>query len=287
VRVLIDDIEPQSKKMPGGERDKFQIAVADQMALAGRSAFRKGVALRLDLATKSKTAPQAHTIAKNLLDLLGEKRAGVDWPGRHLLYADDKQIQALSVSCRHGELNPGIVIEARPFGAMLDDLELAAEATRIAEMTGDGWHRADQDSDAIDAFRDLRRNEPAERGRLGDELYDALIKMTRWSAQRALLSRSRLTIPVLSWLYGLPRGVASGFGSDTWVRLLSESKLRLQLGELPIATGGSNAFKQAIAAEIKAFKQRWDWLISPLVTAVALEVVVRPSPSTRRQCSTT
>ncbi|WP_201774010.1 hypothetical protein [Pseudoxanthomonas suwonensis] len=212
VRVLIDDIEPQSKKMPGGERDKFQTAVAEQMALARRSAFRKDVALRLDLATTSKTAPQAHTIAKNLLDLLGEKRAGVDRPGRHLLYADDKQIQALSVSCRHGERNPGILIEARPFGAMLDDLELAAEATRIAEMTGDGWHRADQDSDAIDDFRDLRRNEPAERGRLGDELYDALFKMTRWSAQRALLSRSRLSIPVLSWLYGLPRGVASGFG---------------------------------------------------------------------------
>jgi hypothetical protein len=35
-----------------------------------------------------------------------------------------------------------------------------------------------------------------------------------------------------------------------------------------------------VAAEIAAFKKRWDWAIDPLVVAVALEVVVRPNPNT-------
>ena len=58
------------------------------------------------------------------------------------------------------------------------------------------------------------------------------------------------------------------------------SKLRLQVGELPIATGGSEAFKQSVTDEIAAFKQRWSWIIDPLVIAVALEVIVRPNPAT-------
>jgi len=104
--------------------------------------------------------------------------------------------------------------------------------------------------------------------------------MVRWSARRALLGRSGVSIPVLSWMYGLPRGLPTGFGKGMWAQLVGESKLRLQVGELPISTGGSDVFKQNIAAEIAAFKQRWDWIISPLVVAVALEVVVRPNPKT-------
>jgi hypothetical protein len=52
------------------------------------------------------------------------------------------------------------------------------------------------------------------------------------------------------------------------------------VGELPIASGGSIAFKQRVSGEIAAFMQRWDWIISPLIIAVALEVVVRPNPKT-------
>ena len=50
----------------------------------------------------------------------------------------------------------------------------------------------------------------------------------------------------------------------------------LQMGDLPIAPGSSGAFKRRVEEEIAAFKERWDWIISPLVIAVALEVVVRP-----------
>jgi hypothetical protein len=184
------------------------------------------------------------------------------------------------VSCRHGEDHPGISVEARPFAAMLDDLELAAEVARSAEMNLDTYYHEERETEWIDTFRNLVRNEESERRSLGDSLYEAYLKLVRWSAQRALLGRSGVNIPVLSWMYGLPKGLPTGFGKDMWVQLVGESKLRLQVGELPIATGGSDLFRRTVAAEIAAFKQRWEWIISPLVVAVALEVVVRPNPKT-------
>jgi len=286
VDIEIDDVEPQSKNMPGPDRDRFQSAVAKQLKEIKRSTFRGDVALKLDLATTSKNAPQAHTIAKNLLDLLGQLRQGVDWPMRHLLYNDDRQIQALSVSCRHGEKRPKIRIEARAFAAMLDDLEFAAERVRVAEMNHEAYYDKEREGEWIDTFRDLVRNKERERKTLGDSMFDAYFKMVRWSAQRALLSRSGVDIPVLSLMYGLPKGrptvfdIPTGFDKGMWAQLIGESKLRLQIGELPITTGGSAAFKQRVAAEIAKFKKHWDWIISPLVVAVALEVIVRPNPKT-------
>ncbi|MBJ2152925.1 hypothetical protein, partial [Paracoccus sp. IB05] len=67
VRISIDDIEPQSKKMSAVDRTAFQAAVAEQLTSVKRSTFRGDVALKLDLATASKSPPHAHTIAKNLL----------------------------------------------------------------------------------------------------------------------------------------------------------------------------------------------------------------------------
>jgi hypothetical protein len=55
-------------------------------------------------------------------------------------------------------------------------------------------------------------------------------------------------------MYGL--GHVTGIDNDMWAQLLRESKLRLQVGELPIARGGSDLFKQGVATEIAAFKQR-------------------------------
>jgi hypothetical protein len=280
LHIYIGTVEPQSKKMPAIVRDMFQNAVAEELASAKRSTFRGDVALKLDLATTSKNAPQAHTIAKNLLDLLSVRRPGVTWLKQHLLYNDDRQIQALSVSCQHGKERPRIHIEARPFSAMLDDLELAADAARAAEINLDTYYNEERKAEWIDTFRDLVRNEEQTRRKLGNDLFEAYLKMARWSAQRALLGRSGVNIPVLSWMYGLPKGLPTGFGKDVWAELVGASKLRLQFGELPITSGDSDAFKQRVADEIAAFKQRWDWIIRPLVVAVALEVVVRPNPKT-------
>ncbi|MCL6379416.1 hypothetical protein EXT57_18905 [Pectobacterium brasiliense] len=280
VHIVIDDIEPQSKKMSETDRDRFQAAVAEQLTSAKRSTLTGGVALKIDLATTNRNAPQAHTIAKNLLDLLGVRRPNVSWPRSHLLYKDDRQIQALSVSCRHGESHPSIRIEARPFAAMLDDLELATEVRRSIEMNTDYLQEQDREADWIKTFRDLKDNEADNRHRFGNEAYEGLLKVARWHAQRTLLKSSGVNIPILNWMYGRPKGIPTGFEKEMWARLVRESKLRLQVGELPITSGSSDVFKQNVLKEISAFKNRLDWIISPLVVAVDLEVIIRPNPAT-------
>jgi hypothetical protein len=162
---------------------------------------------------------------------------------------------------------------------MLDDLELAAEAWRSVEMNYDTYFHKERETEWIDTFRNLVRNEVNQRRSLADSLYEAYFKMVRWSAA-GVARPQRRRHPHAGWMYGLPRGLATGFGKDMWAQLVGESKLRLQVGELPIATGGSDLFKRTVMAEIAAFKQRWDWIISPLVVAVTLEVVVRPNPKT-------
>lgn len=78
VQIHIDGIEPQSKKMSAQDRMSFQKEVATQLKAVKRSTFRGDVALKLDLVTTGKTPPHAHTIAKNLLDLLGSRMTGVE-----------------------------------------------------------------------------------------------------------------------------------------------------------------------------------------------------------------
>ncbi|TCZ22248.1 hypothetical protein [Pantoea agglomerans] len=280
VNIYIDNIEPQSKKMPEADRDRFQEAVAEQLTMLNRAAFKGNVALKIDIATTSKNAPQAHTIAKNLLDLLGARRSNIKWPNRHLLYKDDRQIQALSVSCRHGQNKPGIIITAQPFGSILDDLELATEARRSIEMDIDYFYDQEREADWIKTFSDLRDNETNYRVSFGDTLYDAYIKMVKWRAQQTFLKRSGVTIPVLSWIYDRPKGIPTCFGHEMWMSLLSESKNRIQVGELPITKGSSGVFKQKVSEQVTAFKSRYDWLINPLVVPVAIEVIIRPHPET-------
>ncbi|MFC3695572.1 hypothetical protein [Chenggangzhangella methanolivorans] len=279
--VYVEDVEPQSKKMPGDHRDEFQRQILDHLKSVGQPTYARSIALNIDLLTTSRTAPQAHTIAKNLLDLLAARCSTVPGTVDSVLYKDDSQIQALAVACRHGESRPSIRIEARSLTAMLNDLELALEVVREAEMADPMIeYQRDENSRSIEDFRELVRDEVRSRERLGDELYDAMLKMTRWSAQRALLSVSEIDLPVLCWLYGRPKGPFQPVPSGTWADLIQNSGVRLMVGELPVASGSSEAFKQRIAAAIAEFKARWGRLIDPLVVAVGLQVIVRPSPST-------
>lgn len=280
VYISIHDIEPQSKKMPEAERIRFQTQVAEQLANAQRSTFNGDIALKLELATTSKNAPQAHTIAKNFLDLLGARHNAVKWPRRHLLYKDDSQIQGLSVSCHHGDSHPEIFVEARPFEVMLGDLELANDAIQRLEIESRTWYEHERESDWIDSFRSTLRDEAKLRAKLGDSTYEAYLKMTRFYAQRALLAHSSVKLPILSWMYGRIQSASLSIGKEMWARMTTESRLRLQVGSLPVDKGDSTAFKESIRTEVAAFKKRWDWLISPLVVPVGLEVIVRPSPKT-------
>jgi len=236
--------------------------------------------LKLKLATTSKNAPQAHTITKNFLDLLSTCNESVPWSRRHLLYKDDSQIQGLSVSCRHGDCNPLILLEAKPFSAMLDDIELANYANQKLEAESDDWLENERESEWINSFWTHLHDEAKIRATLGDEFFEAYLKMTRFYAQRTLLTRSSVNLSVLSWMYGRPKSASHVLGPEAWAQMTADSPLRLQVGSLPIVPGSSDAFKESIRKEIAAFKERWGRLINPLVVSAGLEVIVRPSPNT-------
>jgi hypothetical protein len=84
VHIIIDDIEPQSKKMSGADRDKFQAAVAEQLADVKRGTFRGDIALKLDLATSARLHERNAAVAvRNLNSILEEWCAteGIDFLG--------------------------------------------------------------------------------------------------------------------------------------------------------------------------------------------------------------
>lgn len=279
VRIAIDGIEPKSKKMPKSEKRELQAAIADHLKLFRRQAFTGDIALKLQLHTTDKNAPQAHTIAKNLLDLFGLKEIGVEWPRKHLLYKDDKQIQVLSVSCSHGNDQPFIFVEASPLSVMLEELKIAAVASGKDEMSLEALYKEDQATDWIDDYRKLVEDEAKSRADYG-ELYEPFLKLARVNAQQALLNKAGVGISVLNWLYDDPLSNIGGFAASDWANLIGQSILRLQFGELPITPGSSKPFKERVASEVKAFKERWAWIIDPLEVAVGLEVIVRPNPNT-------
>lgn len=281
VTIHTNTIEPQSKNMSEAGRDKLQEMVLEHLSLFRRAYFKGDIALSLNLSTTTDNPPHAHTIAKNILDLLAARRGSVKGSSRYLLYKDDSQIQALSVSCRHGESQPKISIGARPFRDFLNDLELAQDIVREFEMSNmEISYQEDQELEKISSYKDLQRKEREYRMKLGDDLYESYLKVSRWWAQRALLGRSTVSIPSLCFLYNRPYS-DFGYGSgEFWAELSKESKIRLSVGELPIKTGSSKEFRERIGDEIRKFKEMWSWIIDPLVVAVGLEVIVRPNPST-------
>jgi len=101
---------------------------------------------------------------------------------------------------------------------MFDDLELAGEANRDDETPSSHAYR-DLEEEWIDDLRKLRKNEKRLRQRFGDDFYNAYFKMVRWNAQRALLGRSGVDIPVLSWMYGRPKGLTAGISKEDWAYL--------------------------------------------------------------------
>ena len=279
--VRIDSIEPQSKKMSAADQDRFQELVIEQLSARHRTSFRGDIALGIHISTTHRNPPQAHTITKNLLDLLGLRRPTVVSRRKYIMYRDDSQIQALAVSCRHGAKSPQILIEARPLNSALEDLRLAEEATREdQELDFGNEHNRERERESIDTFKDLLVNEHFKRRQLGNRLYNAYFKMCRWEAQRALLARTRVEIPMLCWMYDRSRTEYQAVPTEVWANYIAESRLRLQVGELPIEAGSSREFKRRISDEIRRFQKQWNWIVDPLVVPVALEVVVRPNPAT-------
>lgn len=271
LEFYVSSVEPQSKKMRESERIKFQDTLLQAMARRGWRPFNGDIALDLRLATTRHNAPQAHTIAKNLLDLFGPAHPSLGGPARKVLYRDDGQIHALAVSCRHGEDEPMIAVDVRSMNAFRDDLGLAGMALRRAPDYDDRF-------EDMQRFRKFIADEASLRAAMGDAKYEAMHQFYRWNAQNAVLSYASVTMGSLAWLFDVPRlPIANPFPAQ-WDAMFRSAPLRIELGELPMKSGESTLFKQRVQTAVAAFKQKWDWLISPLVVPVALQLVVRPSP---------
>lgn len=290
VFIHVADVEPQSKKMPEDDRLKFQRSVAEHMVDFHRYPFSGPIALSLSFTTTGKNPPQAHTVAKNYLDLLGERMQQVDFPRKHLLYKDDSQIHVLAVQGQNLPAQPLInndddprerpstFIDAKPLSVLLEKLDLAADWIRLEEQRTENSYDVEEGRH-VEHYADITNDECQWRAVFGDQ-YDAYVKITRICAQRALLKRSGVSITTLNCLYR--NRVDKKFGLklfDPTPHLIA-SFLRLHMGELPTGHGQSALFKERISDAIAEFKDRWDWIINPLVVPVALEVIVRPNPNT-------
>lgn len=277
--VVINDIEPRSKKMPAADCDRFQTLVLRKLSAMRKRSFRGDLALRLDLGTTSATPPHVQTIAKNLLDLLGHRRSSVVGRGRYVLYRDDSQVQALAVSCRHGEDSPLIRLEARSMAAMHEDLQLADEVIRETDMADiTRINEEPREDDSINDLAELIREKRGLRLRWGDEMYSAMVKMCRLNAQGAVLRRSTVGISALCAMYGRRDVKGGSLSAKLWTPFVTKTPLRLQIGELPVDRGESLAFRARIKHEIATFRKRWGWVLEPLLVPVGIEVVIRPSP---------
>jgi hypothetical protein len=129
----------------------------------------------------------------------------VDAPGS--LFGNPHALMEFGIGYLGVESDPRISIAASPIVSMIDDIELAAVATRaLADSALDEREYARED-DWIGSFRRLLDNEAQHRARGGDDLYEAMVKMQRFYAQHAFLGSSAISIPVLGWLYGRQRAL--------------------------------------------------------------------------------
>lgn len=280
--------------MPHEDRVEFQRQILGQILAQKRRPFRRGVALELAFNTTAAAPAQAHTIAKNVLDLMATPDPSLlktsSLRRRGLLYYDDSQVEALSVSCVHGSGEPSISIVAVPLRDFLEDLAVAA----LARLDYSDPHESHTDGaiqDALERWLEVRADEAFIRETDGCSSYELIAASFQAAAQRAFLQSSRPTLQALAELYGAPldpmwarrsRSLAH-ISKDKRAQLrepadwfFQRSRARVKLAELPHREGTANSYRSHVLGEITAFRDRLCWILDPLRIPVALEVVVKP-----------
>ena len=288
LRLKVSSVEPRGKhSMPDADQVAFQKQVLEHLTAARRRAFRGPLALHLSLATTAKTPSYAHTIAKNLLDLLSRPRQALGTSRSGLLYLDDRQIQGLSVSCRHGESKPEISITAMPLRFLLADLDLAIHAYN--ELEEDDSDIDDDAEEALDDLRNLLQQANPEREYLDEKTYNSIVTFRRVQAQQYLLGQSPISLAQLGYLFGVcgvPLSREDGIWNDlykTSESILRSTSLRILLTELPQRKGSTKVYEQQVEEKIRRFQQDYSWIVTPLLIPVALEVIIKqPTPSRTR-----
>jgi hypothetical protein len=281
IRFSIDDVEPRAKhSMSESDKDEVQRQLLDRLVGLHRRAFRGPLALRLRLCTTDKAPTQSHNVAKNLLDLFGRARPNLATKRRSLLYADDHQVHALAVTCRHGEAAPLISAVASPLGSLLVDLDLGMRSRRERDNDRPRWEYSGDLGEAVDEVKAVLRDEAEYRRGLGDQAFESLLRYVRQRAQECLLVGSVLRPSDLAMMYNV-----AGYDIDLanwWEQTFASSPFRIRLTELPEVKGASALWKHEIDEKLRAFQAQFGWLIDPLLVPVALEVVIKPPPTSRQ-----
>jgi len=296
LRILIEDIEPRGKKgMPLGDKLNFQRQVVEQMGDLHRKAFKGPILLKMSLSTTGSNPNHAHTVTKNLLDLLSSPLSELNSPLSAILYKDDRQVEALSVTCHHGEAAPRIFISASPMKAFTENLELAHHVLSGRRYNSREDMLRQRSYEALNHFNDLIRDEANYRSLMGKDGYECWLYNAKQRAQEALLDQhARLTLEDLIHLYDATK--ISRLGSKNISPVLHQfakdirssrdqmfcmAPFRILLEELPQEEGSSDRYKATIKREIKEFQARFRQFLEPLLIPVALEVVIKPPPPSR------
>jgi hypothetical protein len=200
------------------------------------------------------------------------------------LYFDDTQVHALSVSCEHGAEAPSIYVKVQSLGDFREDLGLiihVMEQDRSEERGG-----VDGEND-FDRYDDLLHDEVFLRPIIGDEAFEALLDTARRDAQRHLLGHARLRPRDLAYFFrarDIPyteHRVMLDDVAKQWEDVFRTTPFRILIGELPQVPGSSDHYRAEIDQRIRAFREQYQKLLVPLRTPVALDVIIKPPPSTR------
>jgi hypothetical protein len=278
----IKGIEPRSKRaMPDADKLRVQTTVLRYLLTRRRRAFRCPLAVKVRLETTERNPSHPHTIVKNLLDLLADPAPGLPTRRRALVYHDDSQISALSVTCHHGRPAPSIHVEVSPLRDLLDPLEMAWDSADIHE-DDNHWDKNHDLDMAGDYLADLRADELLWRRKIGNDKYEALERFARQRVQEPFFGRGGLTASDLAMMFNLP-GRGLGFDSSRiWDEAFASSLFRVRLTELPQSDGQSTTWKSEVNIKLDEFRKTCGRLVDPLLVPVALEVVIRPPPPSRQ-----
>ena len=264
----------------------FQSRVLTELRLRRRLAYRDLLVLQLRMESSDRNPAHIHTIAKNVIDLLGRplpevsRRCG-------LLYRDDQQIHGLAVSCEHGVSAPSITVSARSLGEFREDLAIAERA--ISDGMTDGEIQFRKQSEYECELDDLLANRDWYISHLGDTNYQAMLVLAQRESQHQLLGASGITARDLYYFYRANdlrltdrRNVLDEF-SRTWEEIFIDHPLRIRLEELPVNPHSSDEYRNQVDAALREFRSRYSRLLTPLRVPVAIEVAIKPPLPSRSQ----
>jgi Holliday junction resolvase RusA-like endonuclease len=271
--------EPRSKNsMRRHQKIEFQKKLLDEMKASKKRAYRSPIIAEMSFKTTTKNPPHIQTVVKNYLDLF-EAPLDNTSSRKGLVYQDDKKIYGLSVRYNFGDGDPEIMVSFVPFRNFLMDLDLASDIIsgvyseymecydfeeQLSEIQG---NRKYDDYDSVDRLRQFVRDKEEFISVVGEDAYNAMLPLYKFSAQEHLLKGLELGVNDLILFYR-PLIMKQKFAhkqlpsknelekipqrTSDWI---ANSPIRIKLPNAPLEHGDTKIFKQKVRASLAAFHQ--------------------------------